>query len=316
MIRSSVPIAGAIGVLSLAGLAFGVGAAGLFVYDGTFPNRIWEIDETIPAVENRIIIGVSVGVPEFEFFEGFFYANHGTGPNLYKIDPATGALLQTITVSYPVGGNVITAMEGVGATLYGGFTTIGGGSSRLVTINVTTGVVTPVGGGMGIADPLGGLAYDESTSTMYAVNAREGGPARLYTVNLVTGAATLLGTVTPSITVTGLEMGEDGVLYLLGRGTLDDNYLFSVNPTTLASIRLGLMSGLSNATAITSRPLPPPPCPEDVNDDGVVDLTDLSTLLFNFGQASPPAQGDVNGSGVVDLNDLSAILFNFGLVCP
>jgi hypothetical protein len=59
---------------------------------------------------------------------------------------------------------------------------------------------------------------------------------------------------------------------------------------------------------------PPPECDGDTNSDGVVDLTDLSNVLFNFGASVPPGTGaDVAGNdGVVDLNDLSTVLFNFG----
>ncbi len=54
----------------------------------------------------------------------------------------------------------------------------------------------------------------------------------------------------------------------------------------------------------------------DLNGDGVVDLTDLSTLLSNFGGPGGAADGDINGDGVVDLTDLSALLGNFGSSCP
>lgn len=55
------------------------------------------------------------------------------------------------------------------------------------------------------------------------------------------------------------------------------------------------------------------PCPGDSNGDLVVDLSDLSEVLFNFGTPGPA--GDVNGDGAVDLADLSEVLFNFGTAC-
>ena len=57
----------------------------------------------------------------------------------------------------------------------------------------------------------------------------------------------------------------------------------------------------------------PVPCPEDLDGSGVIDLGDLSEVLFNFG-AGPG--GDVNGDGATDLADLSAVLFSFGVACP
>jgi hypothetical protein len=57
------------------------------------------------------------------------------------------------------------------------------------------------------------------------------------------------------------------------------------------------------------------PCPGDLNNDGVVDLSDLATLLAHFGAAGGPADGDIDGNGVVDLADLAALLGNFGTTC-
>ena len=62
-----------------------------------------------------------------------------------------------------------------------------------------------------------------------------------------------------------------------------------------------------------------PPCDivGDLDQDGDVDLTDLATLLANFGLPSGQtrATGDVNGDGAVNLTDLAALLANYGAVC-
>lgn len=57
-------------------------------------------------------------------------------------------------------------------------------------------------------------------------------------------------------------------------------------------------------------------CEGDLDGSGVVDLTDLATLLANFGGAGGAAQGDLDGSGTIDLADLSLMLSRFGDVCP
>ncbi|MFN0136962.1 MAG: right-handed parallel beta-helix repeat-containing protein [Phycisphaerae bacterium] len=56
----------------------------------------------------------------------------------------------------------------------------------------------------------------------------------------------------------------------------------------------------------------------DLDQDGDVDLTDLATLLANFGLASGQtrATGDVTGDGAVNLTDLSSLLANYGSACP
>lgn len=58
-----------------------------------------------------------------------------------------------------------------------------------------------------------------------------------------------------------------------------------------------------------------PPCPADLNGDGVVDVIDLSLLLDNFGTSGSPASGDLDGDGDVDLVDLSLLLGDFGTSC-
>ncbi len=59
-------------------------------------------------------------------------------------------------------------------------------------------------------------------------------------------------------------------------------------------------------------------CQGDVNGDRLVDLTDLSTLLAQFGTAAGAtlADGDLDGDGDIDLDDLSLLLVRFGDECP
>ncbi len=58
-------------------------------------------------------------------------------------------------------------------------------------------------------------------------------------------------------------------------------------------------------------------CAPDVNEDGQVDLSDLTALLANFGTPDAGfAGGDVNRDGRVDLADLSILLSFFGTTCP
>ena len=55
----------------------------------------------------------------------------------------------------------------------------------------------------------------------------------------------------------------------------------------------------------------------DSNADGHVDLTDLSTVLNNFGSTTPAwTSGNFDGGTAIDLTDLSAVLNNFGATNP
>jgi hypothetical protein len=58
--------------------------------------------------------------------------------------------------------------------------------------------------------------------------------------------------------------------------------------------------------------------PADVNMDGIVDVNDISYVLFRLGMSGTPSQvdGDANYDGVVDVNDISYVLFRLGNTCP
>lgn len=56
------------------------------------------------------------------------------------------------------------------------------------------------------------------------------------------------------------------------------------------------------------------PCPCDLNNDGVVDISDLALVLANFGSGGPV--GDIDNNGVVDISDLALLLACFGTNCP
>jgi Domain of unknown function (DUF4394) len=101
------------------------------------------------------------------------------------------------------------------------------------------------------------------------------------------------------------------------------SHLYTFNTTLTAWTDLGTF-GIPDGTFPTVeggdlaiRP-EQPNCPGDVDSDGDVDLTDLSTLLTNFGTPSGAMRddGDLDGDGDVDLSDLSQLLSNFGATCP
>jgi hypothetical protein len=61
------------------------------------------------------------------------------------------------------------------------------------------------------------------------------------------------------------------------------------------------------------------PCPWDINDDGVVDLADLATLLSSYGLCAGDAgyvpEADLDGDECVGLADLATLLAHYGETC-
>lgn len=72
----------------------------------------------------------------------------------------------------------------------------------------------------------------------------------------------------------------------------------------------------SNAATVTVNS-EPPDCPGDLDGNLVVDLSDLSIMLGNFGVSSGagPEDGDLDGDQDVDLTDLSLLLGAYGAGC-
>jgi hypothetical protein len=106
------------------------------------------------------------------------------------------------------------------------------GSPNLSTINTATGAVTTVGPtGLAALANVAGLAWDYTTSTMYAISA-----ANLYTVDLATGLFTLVGPTALTTPIDLLAHPTTGQLYTVDIGPDD---LYSIDKTTGASTLIG-----------------------------------------------------------------------------
>lgn len=214
-------------------------------------GNLWRIDITTAAAA-PVLASVVPGSTELEadpanpstlYFEG-----SDGDPNLYVVD---GCGLRTVlTHSY----GALNGLEFVGGSLYGAFIPASGAPSTLVTVNLATGVETPIGPTQ--FGPISGLAYNTSTTTMYGVTAG-GAPAQLLTINLGTGVATLVAPIldaagAPVIRIGSIEWGPDGNLYggLTGTGTPWPSGLIRINTTTGVATLIG-STGVS-ITGLTS----------------------------------------------------------------
>jgi uncharacterized membrane protein len=75
---------------------------------------------------------------------------------------------------------------------------------------------------------------------------------------------------------------------------------------------VGHIAGFGTIGGVTRGYLLTPLLPGDANEDGRVDINDLSRVLTNYDKTEKTwADGDFNNDGKVDINDLSVVLTNY-----
>jgi hypothetical protein len=226
----------------LVGTGTAEGQTTLYAVDQS-ANELWSIS-TSPPPTSTLIGGANSTVILAEIEEGggvIYGADTDVNNWLHQIDRTTGVIFDTLVLSFPPEGDVLTSLEFVQGTLYAGLTTEGGGETYLSTVDLASGLVTVVGP-TNVGSPLGGLTYDLSRSTMFAISAG-GSAAELFTIDPGSGAATSVGLVklnNESFGATALEFGVDGVLYALAN--FNDplfGHLLTVDPDTAIATDLG-----------------------------------------------------------------------------
>ncbi len=126
-----------------------------------------------------------------------------------------------------------------------------------------------------------------------------------YTLTVATDA----GLVNAVLTVSGLSTSE----FTVNSGVLSEGstYYWGV----VAENAFGTTASNPGVRSFTTI-APPPSCVGDLNNDLVVNVTDLTIFLGNFGSAvTPGTGGDFDGSGQVDVTDLTFFLSVFGQPC-
>ncbi|HUO09697.1 MAG TPA: LamG-like jellyroll fold domain-containing protein [Phycisphaerae bacterium] len=144
--------------------------------------------------------------------------------------------------------------------------------------------------------PSSNINASNTTLSVLATDVTAGEPALTYTWSAV-------GTPPAPVTFTknGTNAGKNttATFTKAGRYTLQVSITNPIaGTTTTSSVTFTVLAG-------------------DANQDGKIDLTDLSTVLNNFGAATSAwTSGNFDGSGTVDLTDLSFVLNNFGTSFP
>ncbi|RMG66499.1 MAG: T9SS C-terminal target domain-containing protein [Bacteroidetes bacterium] len=118
---------------------------------------------------------------------------------------------------------------------FGVFFAIDNSNQELLTIDTVSGGVTVLGPCLPNAGHTWtGLAFDQTTSTMYAIST-DGASGQLYTVDLGSGAATATAVVTTAIPI-WLAIDTAGMAYTLDIG---DDQLYAVDLATGAATAIG-----------------------------------------------------------------------------
>ena len=224
-------------------------------------------------------------------------------------------------------------------------------SDPATNIFQSTAIITPGGSMTGSA----GDVFSFSDTFTNNGNFTNGGNLSVSTAIINTGTFTQTGPITTSANATftntaGLAtFAANAKLAALTitAGTVDiTSSKFVIEPTNKSTTLTALQSNLANHSLISST-LPPnfalalmdnaalnlttfgglPADPNslllsaellgDANADGHVDLTDLSTILNNFGTTTPAwTSGNFDNAPTIDLTDLSDVLNNFGQSNP
>jgi len=199
----------------------------------------------------------STGAPACMYAINFDISSNFT-TKLFKLNPATGAIISTINITPSIGSCIGLELASNGSlytvTTWGGSNNI----NSLYKIDPATGASQLIGPlGAGISASEGDLAFDPS-GTLYGVSG-----TTLFTVSLATGAATVKGTVLGvSRDISNLAFTPSGTLYAI------DNRIVSGSQTILLTL-------LTDATIVASQNVAP-----NLRGWGGMDFDPLSNLLY------------------------------------
>lgn len=334
LVRSTVPVHGAFDQIHVENVPLGKAATvdvseggtalqvslmptDLFVWSEALSaagNEIVEVDVNTGTSISRILPDTSVFIDEVEYGFGAFYAaSLDPSDPLRVLGPLDGRLLRELPLTYPptLENQVITALEFVDGTLYAGLSGPGDSIefSQLATVDLGTGLITEVGQ-TGVIGPLGSLTRRDGVT--YAITTPPAGPSTLYTIDLASGAADAIARTievgtNATVNLTAIAFAGDRKLY--GTGTVDGSEvsLFQVDVETADTTRVGPLTGLNSATALTFAP-DRNPCNLNNASFEAGDFTDWTTqdLEVAFVALSVRETGTVDPTGGLVGFDLAA----------
>ena len=102
---------------------------------------------------------------------------------------------------------------------------------------------------------------------------------------------------------------EEGTLVTITFEVLDAK----ASMLSLSDVIISGLAGVEHQVIVENAEiLEPPKTPWDVNNDGRVNILDLTFVASHFGEDNPPPAADVNGDGKVNILDLTTVASHFG----
>ncbi len=190
--------------------------------------------------------------------------------------------------------------------------TLGGSGSIAGNVSVNAGGELAPGASAGTLS-LGSLSLNANSTTTIEI---AGTAANQHDRVAVAGDANLGGTLALEF-IDGFVPAAGDAFTILTAGNRTGTY----SAVTTANLPSELdASATYTANSVTVMITAPQDCPEDLDEDGQIGLSDLSALLSSFGLcAGDPgydSAADFDASGCVELPDLSQLLTSYGLSCP
>ncbi len=159
---------------------------------------------------------------------------------------------------------------------------------------------------------LGGSSADTTPPTV-SVTSPTNGSTVCGSINVAASASDNVGVVGVQFKVGGTNFGAEDT---------SAPYSIPLDTTTIPngthSLSAAARDAAGNQTtsailmATFNNPCTPTQKQGDLNNDGFVNILDLSILLSNYGKAATPSQGDINGDGFCTILDLSILLSKYG----
>jgi len=253
---------------------------------GTY--QVWSRIKTPSSVDNTFLMQVDGTYCNVNVGGSSIPANTWTWVN-YK----NGSTSQKVTMNLTAGSHTMTLAGNADNVMV----------DRIILTQSTT--CTPTGTGDNCTD---------STPPSVSITSPSDGSS-------ISSTTTVAASATDNIAVTKVEFAVDGSVKATDSSS---PYRYSFDPSTVSAGSHTLTataydasgnSTKSSAVAITVNAPPQTYLEADINQDGKVNLTDLSILSTNYnrsGAAISPVRADMNSDGKVNLTDLSILSSQYG----